>query len=175
MLTESMLILCGVSVIASGLVAGVFLTFSDFVMKSLAAAEPAAGIEAMQIINRKVFRTVFMVLLLGMSALSLVLAGYAYVSASGPGANWAIAGGGLYFVGVFIVTLVGNVPMNTRLEGMDYKSVEVASYWRTYVPVWSRWNSVRTVASAAAAVCFLIACIQSAGRVAVYTTLQGAL
>ena len=51
---------------ATGLVAGVFLTFSDFVMKSLFAAEPAAGTEAMQIINRKVYNSIFMVLLIGM-------------------------------------------------------------------------------------------------------------
>lgn len=165
MLTEPMLILCGVSVIASGLVAGVFLTFSDFVMKSLAAAEPAAGIEAMQIINRKVFRTVFMVLLMGMSILSLVMAGYALVSASGAAANWAIAGGGLYIVGVFVVTLVGNVPMNTRLDGMDHKSAEAASYWQTYVPVWSRWNSARTAAAAGSAVCFFVACVRLASEV----------
>ena len=33
--------------VAAGLVAGVFLTFSDFVMRSLGAAAPAAGMEAM--------------------------------------------------------------------------------------------------------------------------------
>ena len=41
------------------LLAGVFLSFSDFVMRSLAATQPAGGIEAMQQINRKVFRTLF--------------------------------------------------------------------------------------------------------------------
>ena len=65
------LIVCEISVIACVLVSGVFLTFSDFVMKSLAAANPVGGIESMQIINRKVFKSVFMVLLLGMSGLSL--------------------------------------------------------------------------------------------------------
>ena len=66
------------SIFASAIVAGVFLTFSDFVMQSLAAANPAGGIQSMQIINRKVFKTVFMVLLLGMSALSPALISYAY-------------------------------------------------------------------------------------------------
>ena len=40
----------------------VFLTFSDFVMKSLFASQPATGTEAMQIINRKVYHSIFMVL-----------------------------------------------------------------------------------------------------------------
>ena len=68
-------IVCEISVIACGLVSGVFLTFSDFVMRSLDGARTAAGVEVMQVINREVFRSVFMFLLLGMSALSPFLIG----------------------------------------------------------------------------------------------------
>ena len=67
MTPQWMLLASEFSVIAFALVAGVFLTFSDFVMRSLAATQPAGGIEAMQQINRKVFRTLFMVLLIGMA------------------------------------------------------------------------------------------------------------
>ena len=56
------------AVIATGLVAGVFLTFSDFVMRSLAASEAIAGAEAMQEINRKVYGSIFLTLFLGMTA-----------------------------------------------------------------------------------------------------------
>lgn len=41
--------------VAYGLVAGVFLTFSDFVMRSLGAVTPASGIAAIQSINRRVY------------------------------------------------------------------------------------------------------------------------
>ena len=92
-----------VSVIACAMVGGVFLTFSDFVMRSLAASTSEGGIEAMQIINRKVYRTVFMVLLLGMAALSPVLIGTAVLAVSGPASTWMIVGGALYLVGVFFV------------------------------------------------------------------------
>ena len=114
------LIASEVSVIACGLVAGVFLTLSDFVMKSLAATKPASGIESMQIINGKVYKTRFMVLLLGMSALSPLLIGYAYFYVSGSASSWVIAGGTIYLVGVFLVSLVFNVPMNQRLDAMEY-------------------------------------------------------
>ena len=77
--------------IAAGLVAGVFLTFSDFVMRSLGASAPAAGMEAMQQINRKVYRSVFMVLLLGLVPVSLAIAVYAAVSGgSAASASWSI-------------------------------------------------------------------------------------
>ena len=153
------LIVCAISVIACGLVSGVFLTFSDFVMKSLAAANPAGGIEAMQIINRKVFKSVFMVLLLGMSALSPFLIGYAYLNVTGSASAWIVAGGAIYLAGVFLVTLVFNVPMNRRLDAMDYSAADTVSYWRTYVPSWSFWNHLRTLSSAASAICYLVACL----------------
>ncbi len=158
MTTTWFLIVIQFSVIACGVVSGVFLTFSDFVMRSLERAETAAGIEVMQVINREVFRSVFMFLLLGMSALSPFLFGYAYFNIASPASTLIMIGGATYFAGVFVVSLVFNVPMNNRLDARDYACTDAATYWmNTYLPHWTFWNYVRSIASAAAAVCFLIA------------------
>ena len=151
-----LLIVLQVAIVACGLVSGVFLTFSDFVMKSLAATQGPGGIEAMQIINRKVMPTFFMVLLLGMSALAPLLGLYAYMAVPAPASGWIIAGCLAYVFGVFLVTVMFNVPMNQRLEGLDNTTAEAAAYWQHYVPRWSVWNHIRTAASGAAAVCLLI-------------------
>lgn len=149
-----------VSIIACAVVSGVFLTFSDFVMRSLDGAKTAAGVEVMQVINREVFRSAFMFLLLGMSALSPILIGYAYFRLEGPAGDLIMTGGTIYLAGVFVVSLVFNVPMNNRLEAKDYASAEAATYWtNTYMPQWTFWNYVRAVASAASAICFLAASV----------------
>ena len=145
--------------LASGLVAGVFLTFSDFVMRSLAAAQPAAGIEAMQLINRKVYRSVFMVLLMGMVPVSAGIAAFTSGSVPAAVAAWAVTGGLVYLAGVFVVTAACNVPMNTRLDRMDHTGAEARAYWTTYARRWTLWNHVRTAASAVAAGCFLAAAV----------------
>jgi len=153
------LIVCQISVIACAVVSGVFLTFSDFVMRSLDGAKTAAGIEVMQVINREVFRSVFMFLLLGMSALSPVLIGYAYINGSDSASAWVMAGGALYLAGVFVVSLVFNVPMNGRLAAKDCSGRDAAAYWtNTYLPQWTFWNYVRAIAAAGSAVCYLVAC-----------------
>lgn len=144
------------SAIATGLVAGVFLTFSDFVMRSLHAASPTAGIEAMQEINRKVYRSIFMVLLLGMVPVSAAISAYAYVVIAGPASAWLTAGGLLYIVGVFLVTVFFNVPMNNKLDAMAFADAETETYWSRYASVWTRWNHVRSIASAGAAACFTV-------------------
>lgn len=71
-----LLFLCQFSIIAFALVGGVFLAFSDFIMRSLDTANSPGGIEVMQVINREVFKWVFMTLFMGMAAVSIVIIGY---------------------------------------------------------------------------------------------------
>ena len=150
--------LCAFSIIACAVVGGVFLTFSDFVMRSLDRADTAAGIEVMQVINREVFKLVFMVLLLGMSALSPIMTGYAYAYLSGPAAALIMIAGAVYLIGVFGVTVVFNVPMNNHLDGLEFSASEAATYWKTvYFPDWAFWTWIRAIASMASAACYLAA------------------
>ena len=149
-------VLCQLSVIAFAVVGGVFLAFSDFIMRSLGRAEAAAGVEVMQAINREVFRYVFMPLFLGMAAVSSFILGYASLFLAGPAAALIMAAAGLYIVGVFGVTVAVNVPLNNRLAAMDPDAAQ--PFWRrTYLPRWTVWNSVRAVASLSAAGCLLSA------------------
>ncbi|MDH3239193.1 MAG: DUF1772 domain-containing protein [Alphaproteobacteria bacterium] len=147
------------AVVASGLVAGVFLAFSDLVMNSLAKATRPGGIEAMQVINRQVYRSVFLVLLMGMAPFSALLTALAYVHAPGPAVAWLAIGSGLYGLGVVVITVLCNVPMNLRLDSMDPNAVASEGYWRKYVSRWTRWNHVRVCAAAGATVCFLAGCL----------------
>lgn len=145
-----LLITTQIAVIATGLLAGVFLTFSDFIMRSLTSARP----EAMQEINRKVYRSVFLALFFAMAGSSVLLIGGAF-STPAPASPWLIAGGGLYLIGVFGITVFGNVPMNNRLDVLPVG--EAASYWRTFAPRWTQLNHIRTVSSTLATIAFLIA------------------
>lgn len=135
------------AVLAYALVGGVFLAFSDFIMRALSVTSGHGGAEAMQAINREVFRWVFMVLFLGLAPVSLLIAAYgAIVVGNGPGMVMMLAGL-TYFVGCFGVTVFFNVPMNEALAGMDVFEDATLDYWtRTYLPRWSFWNTVRTVA-----------------------------
>jgi len=146
---------------ATGLLAGVFLTFSDFVMKSLLASKPAAGTEAMQIINRKVYKSIFMVLLIAMIPISSALALYAYFFITGPLATVLIASGLLYFFGVFVVTIIGNIPMNHALEKLPQGGVAAQAYWPDYVKSWVLWNHLRWITALGASTCYVIGAVLS--------------
>ncbi len=156
MTTGLLVYLCGAAVIVSGLVAGVFVTFSDFVMRSLAAAQPAAGIEAMQQINRKVYRSLFLPVFLGLAPVSIAIAAYVWVAMAGPASAWLAAGAAIYGVGVVLVTMLCNVPMNKRLDVMDPTEAAAGAYWPTYLSTWTRWNHLRAAAATASTICFLV-------------------
>ncbi|MEM9476548.1 MAG: anthrone oxygenase family protein [Pseudomonadota bacterium] len=139
------------AILAYALVGGVFLAFSDFIMRSLSITGGTGGVETMQVINREVFRWVFMALFLGMGAVSVAIVGYGALALSGPAGTLILASGVIYLVGCFAVTVVFNVPMNEALAKMDLSDEATRAYWTsTYLPRWTFWNTVRTVACSAA-------------------------
>lgn len=146
-----------VSILAYAFVGGVFLAFSDFIMRSLAHTGGVGGVEAMQVINREVFRWVFMTLFLGMAAVSVFVAIYSATSLSGGPGTLILMAALVYLLGCFAVTVLFNVPMNEALAGMDLTSDTTNDYWTsTYLPRWTMWNTVRTIACAISAALMLV-------------------
>jgi uncharacterized membrane protein len=158
MVMESVLFgLTFLAALGAGLVAGIFFAFSNFVMGALGRVAPEAGISAMQSINVVVLNSVFLGLFMGTAALSLILAVAALMRWSEPGAGYLLAGGLLYFVGCFVVTMLGNVPLNDSLAAVGANSDEGRRVWTHYLLAWTWWNHVRTVASLVASAAFIAA------------------
>ncbi len=135
------------AIVAYAFVGGVFLAFSDFIMRSLAHTGGVGGVDAMQVINREVFRWVFMVLFIGLAPVSLIIAAYGGVYIGGTPGALIMAAGLIYVIGCFGVTVFFNVPMNEALAGMDVSADSTLDYWTgTYLPRWTFWNTVRTIA-----------------------------
>ena len=74
-----------------------------------------------------------------------------------PGAIAMLLGGLTYVIGMTVVTMVCNVPLNNALAAVDASSSEGASLWARYLKDWTLWNHVRTVTSTAACAFFILA------------------
>jgi uncharacterized membrane protein len=132
-----------IAALGSALIAGLFFVFSNFAMTALAKLPPATGIAAMQSINVQILNPGFFATFFGTSALSAVLAVAALLSL---GATWSLpllAGGLCYLIGVLLVTMIFNVPLNNRLAAAHPETAEAASFWTEYLRVWTAWNHVR--------------------------------
>jgi len=155
-MSTAFVLLIQFAILAYALVGGVFLAFSDFIMRALAMTSGHGGVEAMQVINREVFRWVFMALFLGLAVVSLVIAAYGAFALTGTAGTLIMLAGLCYLIGCFGVTVFFNVPMNEALAGMEMTGANTRDYWfQTYVPRWTFWNSVRTMACAVSAALLL--------------------
>ena len=161
MITSSLMDLAVlVSALGCGLMAGFFFAFSICVMKALGAIPPAHGISAMQSINVTVINPWFLTPYFGMAVLSVLLSIAAVLRWHEPGAVYVIAGGLLYFLGTFLVTMLFNVPRNNALAAVAATSTEGAALWADYLIAWTKWNHVRTIAALAGAASFTIALVR---------------
>lgn len=143
----------------SGLVAGVFKAFSEFIMSGLRRAEASSGIEAMQQINVTVLRSEFVAALISIAVFSSLFAVYSLFSFHGPSRIVLILAALVYVPTVFLVTMFGNVPMNERLAGLDHRSTDARDYWQRYGKDWTRLNHWRTVGSILNAGLYIVAAI----------------
>ena len=108
-------------------------------------------------LNRTVYRSAFMVLLMGFAPGSLALVALALWQLDGAALVVVLAGAGAYIVGVMAVTGLGNVPMNTRLDTLSQSREGTARYWPDYATRWTRLNHLRVAASTFAAAAWLTA------------------
>lgn len=146
-----------VAALGCGLVAGIFLAFSTFVMKALARLPAHEGIAAMQSINDVVVRSGFMAVFMGTAVACAVAIVASVTRWHEPGATYLLAGGVLYLIGCFLATIVFNVPRNNALASVVPTGSSAGGVWAGYVASWTAWNHVRTAASLAAAVSFSVA------------------
>lgn len=129
----------------SAVIGGVFSAFSEFVMPGLLRAAPASGIEAMQEINKTVLKTSFVFGLMVIAPLSIAMAFYGWTTLQGMVRTSLVLGATIYLPAVFLMTVLGNVPMNNRLASLDPRSEEAAAYWTVYGRRWTRLNHIRTI------------------------------
>ncbi len=141
--------------LGSGLVAGVFFAFSTFIMRALGETSGGSGIEAMQRINRVILRSPFIPLFMGTAIVSVVLAAWGLILLDAARAVLLSAGALLYVVGSFLLTIRCNVPLNNALDRVAPQ--DAGEIWQRYLLRWTQWNHARTLASALAMVCFMLA------------------
>jgi uncharacterized membrane protein len=98
------------SAVGCGLLAGLYFAFSAFSITALGRIGQAAGIAAMNAINVAIVQSLFMPVFLATTAASAALAVIGLLRWGEPGAMAMAAGGVLYVLGMFVVTMIFNVP-----------------------------------------------------------------
>lgn len=139
-----------------GLMAGVYFAFSTFIMTALGRAGHA-GTVAMNSINAVILRSTFMPLFFGTTLGACALAVFGALQLTSLRGQLMVAGGLIYFGGMFSVTVLCNVPLNHALTAVVDPSRVGTAIWNDYLRRWTRWNHVRTFSSLATSAAFMAA------------------
>lgn len=138
------------------LLGGLYFAFSAFIMTALRDVG-AAGVAAMNSINRVILRSWFMPFFLGTTLGSAGLVVVGAMDMQEPRALYLVTGGVLYVLGMFVVTMVCNVPLNNALMNVTQESRTGMAIWNDYLRRWTLWNHVRTASCMGAAALFIVA------------------
>ncbi|ACT96463.1 anthrone oxygenase family protein [Dyadobacter fermentans] len=146
--------------LTSGLIAGLFYSYSCSVNPGLGALPDAGYLSAMQSINRAILNPVFFFSFMG-TLLLLPLSTYQHL---GTGTRFYLLLGAtlVYVIGTFGVTAAGNVPLNELLSKMNLTGAstdELAAHRLRFEMPWNRLHAIRTYASVLSFVLVLLACL----------------
>ena len=139
-----------VGVVAAGVNAGAFFAFSNFVMPALEELAPADGASAMQAINRSAPSVLFVGAIIGAGLVGLPV----LIWGSGIETRWLLAATVLS-IASFVITMAFNVPRNNALA--DAGPATIGEVWSDYLVSWTRWNTARTITSAASVAAYALA------------------
>ncbi|MCZ6859619.1 MAG: DUF1772 domain-containing protein, partial [Alphaproteobacteria bacterium] len=64
-----------------------------------------------------------------------------------PSASFFLGGAIVDLVGTFLVTGLGNVPLNDQLAAVSSTDPGAREVWEHFVSRWTAWNHVRTAAA----------------------------
>jgi uncharacterized membrane protein len=148
-----------VAAVGAGAIGGVFFAFSAFVMPALDRVSPERAIASMNSINDLAPRAPLMLPFLGTAALCGWLAVVAFRSWGSASATWLAVGCGLYLLGPFLLTVVGNVPLNDTLAKVHPHAADAAKQWRDYYSSWVPLNHLRALGGLGAAAAFTMAAL----------------
>ena len=154
------LIILLLSIFSSGLIAGLFYSWSISVTPGLTKISDKSYLEAFQSMNRAILNPAFFVTFMGLVIL-LPFLSYTYYEPSISTQFWLIFSATiLYMAGVMAITIFGNVPMNNTLEVLQIATMspeQMASFRLEFESRWNNLNMIRTICSSLTFVFLIIA------------------
>jgi len=131
------------------LMSGIYLIFSNTVIPSFKALSGKAGAVAMVKINKVILNPIFYLVFFG-STLSSVILLFLEQDLLETIAHIT------FIIGMFIVTVIFNVPLNNKLMHAADHNEHIEEVWAFYAEKWLLWNHVRTITSTVAIILLVI-------------------
>jgi uncharacterized membrane protein len=147
----------------TGLIAGLFFAFSYSVVLGLGKLPDVEYLRAFQHINRAIQNPVFLTCFMGILLL-LPLSTYLHYQKPLTPQFWLLLSATIiYLIGVFGITVMGNIPLNNTLDAFNIEGASpqsVRTQRLAFEGTWNNLNIIRTIASTVTLILSVIACMK---------------
>ncbi|MEN8788377.1 MAG: anthrone oxygenase family protein [Flavobacteriaceae bacterium] len=150
-----------IATLLTGLSAGLCFTWSNAVTTGLARLDDVSYLQAFQQMNRTIINPVFLLVFFGPSLFALITTiQHRFLPAQ---MLWMLIFATVaYFLGVTLVTVFGNVPINEALDSTDLSEISDsgAQALRTmFEDKWTKYHLIRTYASILSFSLLILVCL----------------
>lgn len=160
-------ILLVLTTLFTGLMAGLFYSWSISVTPALAKLGEENYLSAFQSMNRAIINPAFLIVFMGLVILLILLSYLSYNSPT-PVQFWYIFSATiLYLAGVILVTFLGNIPLNNSLEALQIETMsaeQMVSFRLGFESKWNTLNMIRTICSSLSFLSLVMACIHNSSK-----------
>ena len=137
------------SILFTGLTAGLCFTWSNAVTPGLGRLDDLGFLKAFQAMNRSILNPTFIMVFMS-PFLLLFINAFVFKNTNQITFISYLVAAILLFIGVGLVTIFKNVPLNEILDKSVLETasnVEIAELRKTFEQPWNRWHLIRTVCS----------------------------
>ncbi|MBD0861692.1 DUF1772 domain-containing protein [Gordonia sp. zg691] len=140
-------VLVTLTVVTTGLSAGVLAGFGYAVIPGLTRAGAEIAVPAMQRMNSSILNPLFAVIFGGGVVFGVLSAWTSWDT----GLRWWVVAATLLTLLGVVITMAVNVPANNRLDAAgDVRGEEAVRVWSEFTAVWVPWNIARSLLTTAA-------------------------
>ena len=146
---ETKSILLFIAILLSGLLAGIFFTWTNAITPGIGKLNDLAYLQVFQYMNRAILNPLFYIIFMRPLLFSIATT-YYYKSESKLIFRMLISATVIYFIGVFIVTIIGNLPLNDLIDKSILESLsktEIIELREKYEMKWNYLHLIRTITS----------------------------
>lgn len=149
-------------ILLTGLSAGLCFTWSNAITPGIGRLNDPGYLMSFQQMNRTILNPLFFLVFFGPSLLGAI---YLYLFKNAPSPLiWSLTFGVvIYFLGVVLVTIFGNVPLNEMLDKTDIHSAsieELKQLRERFEVKWNRLHLIRTLSSIISFLLLMIGLLQ---------------
>ena len=136
--------------------AGIFFTWSNAVKPGIGKLSDIEYLRALQAMNRVILNKAFIVIFLG-AVIAVTVVPIAHFKLFPDNIFWLfIITLATYWIGVFGVTVLGNVPLNELLDEINLESITLEEIKALRTSIEVKWNNLNLIRSISSGITFVL-------------------